>query len=37
MAYRKTEHYDESTTSGLMGNYREVLGLIGEMPTVRVY
>jgi GTP cyclohydrolase I len=30
MAYRKTEHYDESTTSGLMGNYREVLGLIGE-------
>src|SRR3954466_15109598 len=30
MAYRKTEHYDESTTTGLMGNYREVLGLIGE-------
>jgi GTP cyclohydrolase I len=30
MAYRKTEHYDEATTSGLMTNYREVLGLIGE-------
>jgi GTP cyclohydrolase I len=30
MAYRKTEHYDESTTTGLMGNYREVLALIGE-------
>ena len=30
MAYRKTEHYDEATTSGLMNNYREVLGLIGE-------
>jgi len=30
MAYRKTEHYDEATTSGLMKNYHEVLGLIGE-------
>ena len=30
MAYKKTEHYDEATTSGLMNNYREVLGLIGE-------
>jgi GTP cyclohydrolase IA len=30
MAYRKTEHYDEETTSGLMENYRQVLGLIGE-------
>lgn len=30
MAYRKTEHYDEATTSGMMKNYREVLGLIGE-------
>jgi GTP cyclohydrolase IA len=30
MAYKKTEHYDEATTSGLMDNYRQVLGLIGE-------
>lgn len=30
MAYKKTEHYDEATTSGMMKNYREVLGLIGE-------
>jgi GTP cyclohydrolase I len=30
MAYKKTEHYDEATTSGLMHNYRQVLGLIGE-------
>lgn len=32
MAYKKTEHYDEKTTSGLMENYRKVLGLIGEDP-----
>ena len=32
MAYQKAEHYDESTTSGLMTNYREVLGLLGEDP-----
>ena len=30
MAYKKTEHYDEATTSGLINNYRQVLGLIGE-------
>jgi GTP cyclohydrolase IA len=30
MAYKKTEHYDESTTSGLIDTYRKVLGLIGE-------
>jgi GTP cyclohydrolase IA len=30
MAYKKTEQYDEATTSGLMKNYRQVLGLIGE-------
>jgi GTP cyclohydrolase I len=30
MAYKKTEHYDESTTSSLMDTYRKVLGLIGE-------
>jgi GTP cyclohydrolase I len=32
MAYKKTEQYDEETTSGLVKNYREVLGLIGEDP-----
>jgi GTP cyclohydrolase I len=32
MAYKKTEQYDEATTSGLVKNYREVLGLIGEDP-----
>lgn len=32
MAYRKTEEYDEDITSGLIKNYREVLGLIGENP-----
>ncbi|MBL7748946.1 MAG: GTP cyclohydrolase I FolE [Chitinophagaceae bacterium] len=30
MAYKKTEHYDEHVTSGLMGNYKEVLSLLGE-------
>ena len=30
MAYKKTEHYDEKTTSGLMKNYKEVLELMGE-------
>jgi len=30
MAYKKTEHYDEHITSGLMGNYKEVLSLLGE-------
>lgn len=32
MAYRKTEEFDEKTTSGLIKNYREALGLIGEDP-----
>lgn len=32
MAYKRTEHYDEETTSGLMDSYRKVLGLIGEDP-----
>src|SRR5688500_9647701 len=32
MAYKKTEHYDEETTSGLMESYRQVLGFIGEDP-----
>jgi GTP cyclohydrolase I len=30
MAYKKVEHYDEKATSGLMENYKEVLGLLGE-------
>jgi GTP cyclohydrolase I len=32
MAYKKTEQYDEKTTSSLLKNYREVLGLLGEDP-----
>jgi GTP cyclohydrolase I len=32
MAYRKTEHFDEETTSDLMVNYKTVLGLLGEDP-----
>ncbi|MEI9942828.1 MAG: GTP cyclohydrolase I FolE [Chitinophagaceae bacterium] len=30
MAYNKTEQYDEKVTEGLIKNYKEVLGLIGE-------
>lgn len=30
MAYKKTEHYDEKATAGLMKNYKDVLGLLGE-------
>lgn len=30
MAYKRTEHYDEEATSGLMENYRKVLDLLGE-------
>lgn len=32
MAYKKTEHYDEQATSGLMKSYREVLAHLGEDP-----
>lgn len=32
MAYKRTEHYDEATTSGLIENYREALSLLGENP-----
>lgn len=32
MAYQKTEHYDEMATTGLMKNYREILGFLGEDP-----
>jgi len=30
MAYKKTEHYDEAATTGLMGHYKGILDLIGE-------
>ena len=30
MAYKKTEQYDEVTTSGLIQNYKAALGLLGE-------
>ena len=30
MSYKKTEHYDEKVTSGLISNYREVIDLLGE-------
>ena len=30
MAYKKTESYDEATTKGLAGAYKDVLRLIGE-------
>jgi len=30
MAYKKIEQYDDKVTSGLMGNYKEVLDLLGE-------
>ncbi len=33
MAYIKTEQFDEETTQGLMGSYRQVLSLIGEDPS----
>lgn len=32
MAYKKTEQYDEKVTSGLIKNYKEALGLLGEDP-----
>jgi GTP cyclohydrolase I len=30
MAYKKTEHYDESVTTSLMTHYKSILELIGE-------
>jgi GTP cyclohydrolase I len=30
MAYKRTEHYDEQTTSGLIKNYKEAIALLGE-------
>jgi len=32
MAYKKVEQYDEHITSGLTGNYKEALTLLGEDP-----
>lgn len=32
MAYKKTEQYDEQSTTGLIKNYREALGYLGEDP-----
>src|SRR5688572_5620502 len=32
MAYKRTEHYDQETTTDLMDNYRRVLSLLGEDP-----
>lgn len=32
MAYKKTEHYEEEITNGLMHNYSEILSLLGENP-----
>lgn len=30
MAYKKTEHYDQETTSGLIENYKKSINLLGE-------
>ena len=30
MGYKKTEHYDEKATAGLMKSYKEIIGLLGE-------
>jgi GTP cyclohydrolase IA len=32
MAYKKTEEFDDVTTSKLIGNYHDILQLIGENP-----
>jgi GTP cyclohydrolase I len=32
MAYKKVEQYEDKVTSGLVGNYKAVLSLIGEDP-----
>lgn len=32
MAYKKTEHYDEKATTGLIKSYKEIIGLLGEDP-----
>ncbi|MBL7722677.1 MAG: GTP cyclohydrolase I FolE [Chitinophagaceae bacterium] len=30
MAYKKTEHYDEKATTGLIKSYKDIIGLLGE-------
>lgn len=30
MAYKRTEHYDEQTTSGLIKSYKDAISLLGE-------
>jgi GTP cyclohydrolase I len=30
MAYKKTEHFDEKTTAGLIKNYKDAIALLGE-------
>jgi GTP cyclohydrolase I len=32
MAYKRTEQYEDKITSGLIENYKETLGLLGENP-----
>ncbi len=32
MAYKRTEHFDEKTTSGLITSYKEAISLLGEDP-----
>ena len=32
MAYKKTEQYEDNVTKGLIKNYGEILGLLGEDP-----
>src|SRR6476661_3524914 len=32
MAYNKTEEFDEATTSKMIGNYQDILKLLGENP-----
>jgi GTP cyclohydrolase I len=32
MAYKKTEQYEDEITSGLVKNYADILGLLGEDP-----
>lgn len=32
MAYKKTEQFDDDTTTGLISNYQQILSLIGEDP-----
>jgi hypothetical protein len=35
MAYKKTEHYDEKTTSNLVKNYKDIIDMLGEIQTVK--